>query len=116
MAAGIEYISSVSLSEIAAKEQKLQSRLISGLSVNKKVTLYGCSPGSLVLFNIRGLSSEELAAKLDSEGIAVRGGFHCAPLAHRLFGTHENGAVRISIGAFNSESDIDSVLSAVSRL
>lgn len=116
MAAGIEYINSVSLSEIAAKEQKLQSRLISGLSVNKKVTLYGCSPGSLVLFNIRGLSSEELAAKLDSEGIAVRGGFHCAPLAHRLFGTHENGAVRISIGAFNSESDIDSVLSAVSRL
>ena len=41
---------------------------------------------------------EELAEKLSCRGIAVRAGFHCAPLAHESAGTWETGTVRLSFG------------------
>jgi glutamine synthetase len=49
---------------------------------------------------------EEVAARLGAAGICVRGGLHCAPLAHRTLGTLEGGAVRISFGEDNTEKEI----------
>ena len=46
---------------------------------------------------------EALAAR----GVAVRAGFHCAPLAHRTAGTLESGTVRVSPSAFTSPEQID---------
>ena len=42
----------------------------------------------------------------DSEGICVRAGLHCAPLAHESAGTLETGTVRFSLSAFNTEREI----------
>jgi selenocysteine lyase/cysteine desulfurase len=56
----------------------------------------------------------ELAAVLDRDHtICVRAGLHCAPAAHRRLGTFPDGTVRISIGPFNSENDIDRLMHAV---
>ena len=44
------------------------------------------------------LTQEELAEKLAKQGIAVRAGLHCAPLAHESAGTLETGTVRVSFG------------------
>ena len=44
------------------------------------------------------ISCEELAEKLAKRGVAVRAGFHCAPLAHESAGTWETGTVRLSFG------------------
>jgi len=46
-------------------------------------------------------------------GIAVRAGFHCAPLAHRRCGTAETGMVRFSPGHLTTEGDVDAALDAV---
>ena len=56
--------------------------------------------GGTVLFRADGVSSEDIAARLDAagSGICVRPGFHCAALAHRTLGTPEGGAVRASFG------------------
>ena len=43
-------------------------------------------------FNIVGMHSEEAGRRLNQRGIAVRAGLHCAPSAHRLMGTLEQGA------------------------
>jgi selenocysteine lyase/cysteine desulfurase len=70
------------------------------------VTVYGKNTGGILLFSVRGMTSENVAAYLDAQGICVRAGLHCSPLAHKKFGTPENdGAVRISLGAFNTEED-----------
>lgn len=57
-------------------------------------------------FRLAGFSSEEVAAHLGKEGICVRGGLHCAPLAHRTLGTLDTGAVRVSLGEENTEEEI----------
>jgi selenocysteine lyase/cysteine desulfurase len=68
----------------------------------------------LVSFNIKGLGSEDVGMTLDSEfGIMVRCGLHCAPDAHREAGTFPQGAVRVSPGYFNTESDVEEFLKAV---
>ena len=60
----------------------------------------------VISFNLPGRDSGEIADKLAEADIAVRGGLHCAPLAHRALGTQNRGAVRASIGADTTERDI----------
>ena len=50
---------------------------------------------------------------LNQKGIAVRTGFHCAPLIHNVIGTKTFGTVRISIGYFNTFDDIKKFIGAV---
>ena len=42
--------------------------------------------------------------------IAVRGGFHCAPLMHKHLKTDDNGLIRLSLSPFNTEDEIDCFL------
>ena len=54
------------------------------------------------------MEAEEVTSVLNSKyGIAVRGGYHCAGLAHKTVGTWGTGGVRISVGPFNSIKDIE---------
>lgn len=74
-------------------------------------------PGAMLLsFNVRGVASQETATLLDEQGIAVRGGLHCAPGVHRFLGTLETGAVRVSPGYANTRADADALLRAVRRI
>ena len=70
----------------------------------------------VVAFNLAGHSSEEIADTLSDQEICVRGGLHCAPLAHRWLGTLERGAVRASLGAFTSAAEVETFLAAVREL
>lgn len=68
-------------------------------------------------WNIVGIDSEEVAYVLDEVyDIQVRAGLHCAPQAHRSLGTVEQGAVRFSIGYFNTLEDIHAALEAVREI
>ena len=68
---------------------------------------------AVLSFNIDGASSSSVADYLDRNGIAVRGGLHCAPGAHQLLGTLRSGAVRVSPSWQNSFDDIEALLRAV---
>ncbi len=72
--------------------------------------------GSTLLFDSDCHSANELGSYLDDCGICVRAGLHCAPLAHQALGTKEEGAVRVSFGAFNTLSQVDSLLFALQHL
>lgn len=49
---------------------------------------------------------ETLSGELARNGVAVRSGLHCAPLAHRTAGTLDTGTVRVSFSDFNTEEEI----------
>lgn len=75
------------------------------------------SPAGIVTFNVEGANSADVAFVLDRDfGIAVRGGLHCAPLAHRALGTSSVGAVRVSFGCESSMSDAEKLVSAVKKI
>lgn len=50
---------------------------------------------------------QELESIFNDEGIVTRRGLHCAPLAHKHMGTEKNGTLRLSVGYFNDEEDLD---------
>ena len=52
------------------------------------------------------MSPAELESYLSLQGICVRAGLHCAPLAHKQVGTAPEGTVRFSAGYFTTEDDI----------
>ena len=61
--------------------------------------------------------AEEVTTMLSTNyGIAVRGGYHCAGLAHKTIGTWETGAVRISVSPFSTKRDIDKLIDAVHQI
>ena len=67
----------------------------------------------MLSMNVVGRRSEETAQALNRRGIAVRAGLHCAPSAHRRFGTLETGTVRFSPSVFTTREEIERVCRAV---
>ena len=80
------------------------------------VRVYTPQGAPLVSFNVEGIGSQELAALLDGEGIAVRGGLHCAPGVHRFLGTLSTGAVRVSPGMYSAREEMNKLLQNIWRV
>lgn len=80
------------------------------------VRVYTPRGASLVTFNVVGIGSQEAASALDRAGIAVRGGLHCAPGAHRFLGTLDTGAVRVSPGPDSTCADIGALALEIERM
>ena len=62
------------------------------------------------------IPSEEAAEKLAAQGICVRAGLHCAPLAHRTAGTLPDGTVRLSVSAFNTKREMLRAADAMAKM
>lgn len=117
----VDYVKSVGVENIYHHEISLMRYLQKNLEKNQNVILYtdffdkGQRLTPILSFNIRNKHSEEVAALLSSDGIAVRAGLHCAPLAHRKFKTDDIGTVRISPSVFTKKSDIDFLINSVRK-
>ena len=115
--AGLKYVTERGISAIAQAEAALQKRAVYMLRNTSGISVYLPEhTGSTVLFNVDGVPSEKVATLLDTHGICVRGGYHCAPLAHKTLGTPDGGAVRVSLGAFNRMSDIEVLYKAITHI
>ena len=68
---------------------------------------------STCCINIKGMVSDKLVALLDSYGICVRGGIHCAILAHEAIGTVSTGTVRISLSYRNTKKEIEKLITVL---
>ena len=70
----------------------------------------------MVSFNVQGVDSVVVADYLEEQGaVACRAGLHCAPFTHRYLGTLKRGAVRLSIGPFNTRRDIRKAVQTLER-
>lgn len=118
---GLDAILAKSIDAIHAEEMRLMTRLHAGLSEIEGVELYGAPPPAnrlaVLAANVRDISPEDVGAILDGDfNIAVRVGLHCAPLVHESLGTAGRGAVRFSLGCFNTEADIDQAIAAMALI
>jgi len=100
---------------------RLVQQLYDGLGKMSDVRLYTQRPeeayfAPVLSFNLEGMSSEQVAGKLDNAGIAVRPGLHCAPAAHQFMGTLEQGTVRVSPSAFNNKNEIERFLMVIRKI
>ena len=114
--AGIEYIVQ-HYEELQNKEHCLMKYLLEQLGALDNVVIYDKNTDrvSTCCMNVKGMGSDKLVALLDSFGICVRGGIHCAILAHEAIGTVSTGAVRISLNYSNSEEEIDYLINVLRK-
>ena len=103
------------------KEMALVGKLRDGLAQMEDVHIYCAEnlPDSLALLraNARAMDPEDVGVILDADvGIAVRVGFHGAPLAHESLGTSPRGGIRFSLSPFNTTEDIDMALAAMGQI
>lgn len=115
---GIDFIRDVGIKNIRQKEETLTAYMRNRMLSLPSLRLYMANRqgGSTALFNLGGYSPSEVATILDQNGIALREGLHCAPLAHRLSGTLSRGALRASVGYFNTRDDIDYLIDTLKRI
>ena len=117
LGAGIEALEALGGPKEAERHEKaLAERGRDMVSSVKGTELYASEEGTLFSFNLKGYSSDALSELLNEKNIAVRGGFHCAPLAHRALRTGEQGAVRLSFGITNREEELDAFYRALCDL
>lgn len=119
--AGQDWLERQGIENIHQREMRLTQRLVDGLRAIPGVRTYCCDSLrdhiSTVSVNIENLEAGDTGIRLDvKHGIATRTGLQCAPLAHRRLGTLDRrGTVRFSIGAFNTDEQIDAAIDAVAE-
>lgn len=109
LSAGIDFVRSMGIDRIYSHEMQLCDRFIRQLKRSGNITIYRSSGKYLpiVLFNVGNAASEETCSYLNSKGFALRGGLHCARLAHMTLGTAPDGAVRFAPSVFNTPEETD---------
>ncbi|MBI1741964.1 cysteine desulfurase [Candidatus Acetothermia bacterium] len=113
----IDYLTNLGLENIYQHEQKLLEYALDKFEELDGVQLYGPHSAvnrlAVLSFNLEGVHPHDVASHLDSEGIAVRSGHHCAqPLMHRL---GMDNTARASCYIYNTEDEIDALVEALKR-
>jgi len=120
--AGLDWLYGHGVERVHAHEMRLASKLAEGLRAIDGVQLYCCNSLrnhlSTILMNIDGVDPGDVGIMLDVDhNIATRTGLHCAPLVHQQLGlVDSHGGVRFSVGAFNTEADIEAAIHAVAEI
>lgn len=114
ISAGVDYVEKIGINKLYKAELGLIQKLYSSIANLDGITVYTHYPkegvyAPLLSFNVKGMDSSKAASILSQNGIAVRGGLHCSPFAHRQIGTLENGTVRVSVSSFNNQREIEAL-------
>ena len=112
---GLRYLRREGVGSVYRQEHRQLRRCVSGLEALGFRVFSGEDQGATVSF-LPQLDCEETAALLAREGIAVRAGLHCAPMAHESAGTLDTGTVRVSFGYGATDAQTDRFLRAASKI
>jgi cysteine desulfurase/selenocysteine lyase len=115
LAAGIKYLQAIGLDAVHEHEKALTAYLLEQLAQIPGVSVVGpldvSLRGGTVSFTLDGIHPHDLGQYLDSAGIAVRTGHHCAWPLTRALGVP--ATTRASLYLYNDVSDIDALVTAV---
>ncbi len=118
----IEFVEDKDINNIYNHEMSLLKYLQKNIDVNKKIKVYTDffskekNRVPVFAFTINDKSSDEVADLLSKRSICVRAGIHCAPLAHRKFGTEKTGIIRISPSIFTKKTQIDFTINSLFKI
>lgn len=118
----IRWIKKTEIKNINKHESNLTNKFINGLNGIYGLEMYLPrnlnNHTSIVSFNVQGYNPNELGEVLDQDfNIAIRTGYHCAPLIHDFLGTRDKGGtVRVSLGYFNLEDDVDYLINSLNEI
>lgn len=110
--AAIKYIESVGIENIEKHEKELRLYAIKRMKEIKDIVIYNeNADAGIISFNVKGVFAQDLATLLNSKGIAVRSGNHCAKILKNQI--KEIATVRASLYLYNTKEDIDALVEAL---
>ncbi len=115
LGAAVDYLSLVGLDKIRGHEEAITGYLLDGLASVAGVQVLGPlsaqDRGGAVSFELDGVHPHDVSQVLDSLGVAVRAGHHCAKPAHKRFGVQSS--VRASSYLYTTPAEIDALIDAL---
>ena len=119
LAAAIDYLEGVGFDRIEALEKDLVDYALLKLRAMDFIELYGCASQrdnktGIITFNVKDVHPHDVATILDSQGVAVRAGHHCAQPLMKYLG--QNATCRASFYLYNTRADIDRWLAALTKV
>jgi cysteine desulfurase/selenocysteine lyase len=116
LGAAVDYLSSVGMAAIEAREKELLTHATEALSGIDGLRIFGQAreKAAVISFLVEGAHAHDLATLLDLEGVAVRSGQHCAhPLMH-FFGVP--ATCRASFAFYNTHDEVDALVAAIHKV
>lgn len=115
LGAAVKFLSEVGMANIHAHEQKLTARALEGLQQIPGLRIVGPTTteqrGGAISFVVDGIHPHDLGQVLDSHGVSIRTGHHCAWPLHRA--GNINSTARASFYLYNTEEEVDKLIEAV---
>ena len=109
LGAAVDYLEELEMDEVEKHEKDLVAYAMEKLEEEEMIEIYGSKDvekkGGVISFNVKDVHAHDVAQVLDSFGVAVRSGFHCAqPLVESL---GQVAVVRMSFYVYNTKEEID---------
>ncbi len=115
LGAAVDYLSAVGMEAVHAHEQAITAYALEGLATVPGLTVLGpldaTQRGGAISFELEGVHPHDVAQVLDSRGIAVRAGHHCAKPAHARFGVQSS--TRMSSYLYTTPAEIDAMVAGL---
>jgi cysteine desulfurase / selenocysteine lyase len=113
LGAAVDYLEALGLERIAATEQELLDYATGRLCRIPGLTVVGTAPqkAAVVSFTLQGVHPHDLGTILDSEGVAIRTGHHCAMPVMDFFGVP--ATARASFAFYNTRAEVDRLVDAL---
>jgi cysteine desulfurase / selenocysteine lyase len=112
LGAAVDYLSAIGMDNVRAHEEAITGYALEGLASVSGLTVLGPQQaelrGGAISFEIDGIHPHDVSQVLDSRGIAVRAGHHCAKPAHRRFGVQSS--TRMSSYLYTTPAEIDALV------
>ncbi|MDP9444216.1 MAG: cysteine desulfurase [Actinomycetota bacterium] len=117
LGAAVDYLSGVGMDAVAAHEQAITAYALERLQEVGGVTVLGppepVDRGGAISFELAGVHPHDVSQVLDSLGIAVRAGHHCAKPAHKRFGVQSSA--RASFYLYTTPAEVDVLIDGLHR-
>jgi cysteine desulfurase / selenocysteine lyase len=112
LGAAVDYLAALGMQNVRAHEESITAYALEGLASVTGLTVLGPQQadqrGGAISFEIAGIHPHDISQVLDSRGIAVRAGHHCAKPAHRRFGVQSS--TRMSSYLYTTPAEIDALV------
>ncbi|AQP47350.1 cysteine desulfurase [Tessaracoccus aquimaris] len=115
LGAAVDYLQGIGMDEIAAHDDELTGYALDKLTSIDDLVVLGPTEaverGSAISFNLKGVHPHDVMQVLDSRGVAIRGGHHCARPLHKRLG-HQS-STRASSYLYTTKTEIDALADAL---
>jgi cysteine desulfurase / selenocysteine lyase len=115
LGAAVDYLTSIGMHNVAAHEREITSYALEQLNAVDSLSILGPTEavdrGGAISFEIDGVHPHDVSQVLDSLGVAVRAGHHCAKPAHRRFGVQ--ASTRASAYLYTTTAEVDALVEGI---